>query len=596
MPDSSKTGSLLVADIGSVTTKVGLVDSVNGEFRYVSAGIAATTATPPETDVLTGVRDAIRQIEARAERQLLTDDQQLIVPERSSAQGVDAFVAITSAPQPLRVAIVGLSRELSVASAVRAVNRTHAMVEATFALDETGGRWIPLTVPPSPDGGQTTATTVLQDPLVLAAETLARARPDVIVLVGGIDGGATTALYDLANLVAVIIGAREESARPIVIFAGNSAARAQIANRIAQLTPLHSVDNVRPTVEQENLAPLQHELETLYDEKKVKWLPGLNGLTNWTSVPVVPSSLAFQNVVRYLARRFGLSVLGADIGGGATTIVTARGDTTTRAMHASLGIGHHLRNLIEQVGVKQLMDWLPIELLPDEAQTGWLNQSLRPRALPATRQDAYLAQAAARVALATAAREVSTDGLDLVVLTGGAFTSNSNLGALALLALDALQPRGVFSLALDPFGLAPAFGGLAYVNPEAAASVIERDGFTTLGTVIAPLSNNREGQIDARVQITPPSGGVINLEVQHGSLELVPLLPGQKALIEVRPTGGVELPHAKRGIFKAEVAGGALGLIIDARGRPIGLPSDPEKRRTKVQEWYWDVGGEVAYG
>jgi hypothetical protein len=75
----------------------------------------------------------------------------------------------------------------------------------------------------------------------------------------------------------------------------------------------------------------------------------------------------------------------------------------------------------------------------------------------------------------------------------------------------------------------------------------------------------------------------------------VPLLPGQKAMIEVRPASGVELPHAKRGVFKAEVAGGALGLIIDARGRPIGLPSDPEKRRTKVQEWYWDVGGEVPY-
>jgi hypothetical protein len=291
-----------------------------------------------------------------------------------------------------------------------------------------------------------------------------------------------------------------------------------------------------------------------------------------------------------------LSVLGADIGGGATTVVTARGDVTTRAMHASLGIGHHLGKLIEQVGVNQLMDWLPIELLPDDAQMGWLNQSLHPRALPTTRLDAYLAQAAARVALATAARDVSTDGLDLVVLTGGVFTANSNLGALALLALDALQPRGVFSLALDSFGLAPAFGGIAYVNPEAAASVIERDGFTTLGTVIAPLSNNREGQIDARVQITPPSGGAINLEVQHGSLELVPLLSGQKAMIEVRPAKGVELPHAKRGIFKAEVAGGALGLIIDARGRPIGLPSDPEKRRAKVQEWFWDVGGEVTYG
>ena len=604
MADSHKTESLLVADIGSVTTKVGLVDTVRGEYRFISAGIAATTATPPEADILVGVRDAIRQIEARTERQLLADDRQLIFPERSSAQGVDTFIAVTSAPQPLRVAIVGLSRELSVSSAQHAVNGTHAVVETTFALDETGGRWVPVISPPNPDAGQATARTLLHDPIVLAAEALARARPDVIVLVGGADGGATTALYDLANLVAVTVAAREReaSARPVVVFAGNSAARAQIANRIGQITELRSVDNVRPTVEWENIAPLQNELETLYIEKKLKWLPGLNGLTNWTSIPVIPGSRAFQNVVRYLARRFNLNVLGADIGGSTTTVVTARGEATTRAVYADLGIGYRLDSLLETANVERLMGWLPIAVTPDEARAHWLNQSLRPRALPLTRADAYLMQAAACVALATAARgdrrpseAPLTAGLDLIVLTGGAFASNSNLGALALLALNALQPHGVFSLAADSSGLAPAFGGIAAANPEAAASVIERDGLTTLGTVIAPLSNHRDGQLDARIQIHPPTGGVINLEVQHGSLELVPLLPGQKATIEVRTARGVELPQARRGVFKAHVAGGALGLVIDARGRPIGLPGDPEKRQTKVQQWYWDVGGEVPY-
>ena len=122
---------------------------------------------------------------------------------------------------------------------------------------------------------------------------------------------------------------------------------------------------------------MQRELESLYDEKKVKWLPGLNALTNWTSVPVIPSSHAFQNVVRYLARRYGLSVLGADIGGGATTVVTARGDATTRVVHADLGIGHALGKIIEQTDIERLMDWLPIEMTREDAQAGWLNQSLR---------------------------------------------------------------------------------------------------------------------------------------------------------------------------------------------------------------------------
>jgi hypothetical protein len=37
-------------------------------------------------------------------------------------------------------------------------------------------------------------------------------------------------------------------------------------------------------------------------------------------------------------------------------------------------------------------------------------------------------------------------------------------------------------------------------------------------------------------------------------------------------------------------------LMIDARGRPITLPSDKEKRRAKVHQWYWDLGSEGANG
>jgi hypothetical protein len=38
------------------------------------------------------------------------------------------------------------------------------------------------------------------------------------------------------------------------------------------------------------------------------------------------------------------------------------------------------------------------------------------------------------------------------------------------------------------------------------------------------------------------------------------------------------------------VLGGLVGLIIDARGRPLVLPSDPTKRRERVQQWLWDMG------
>ena len=596
MPDSSKPESLIVADIGSVTTQVGLVDFVGNDFRFVAAGSSITTANAPSSDVTVGVRDAIRQIETRTERKFLSSESQLISPTRPNGEGVDAFVAVTSAPVPLRVAVVGLSRDVSLASAVRAVESTHATVAAMLALDDAGGRWIPIEHKVDEFSDKKTPTVSMQDPAVIAAESLASTSVDVIVLVGGVDGGATAPLYDITNLIAAIQASRDESARPIIVFAGNSEARPQIANRIGSLTALRVVENVRPTLERENLIPLQRELDNIYAEKKINWLPGLTALTQWTPTPILSTARAFENVVRFLSRRHGINVLGVDLGGAWTTVVSARKDNYASFVRANLGLGQGMEGLLRCAGVERLMQWLPLEYTSEQAQVRWLNQTYRPWSIPSTRDDAHLMQAAARAALATAIRDVDVNDVDLVVLSGGICTHTDNFGALALLALDALQPSGIFTLAADSFGLVSAFGGMAAVNPEAAASVIERDGLVTLGTVIAPQSKNRDGQVDVRVRVKPTGAGAIDLEVQHGSLELIPLTQEQKAAIEVRPTRGVDLGKSKNDLFKADVEGGALGLIIDARGRPVTLSSDPEARRTQIQKWYWDVGGEVANG
>ena len=599
MPDSQKLESFLVADIGSVTTKVGLVDRVDGDFRFVSSGASLTTAAAPANDVIVGLRRAIAQVQARTGRQFLSDDGQLITPERGVGQGVAALVAATSAPAPLRVAIVGVSREVSLATAVRAIHGTYATVEATLALDQTGGRWLPIKPPESGDGADgKSVSAALQDPAVVAAEALARANPEVVVIVGGVDGGATLPVYESANLVAAIAASRDEGARPTILFAGNRDARSQVAARIGSVAPFRAVDNVRPTLEQESFAALERELEALYVDKKIVWLPGMNALSGWTPTAVVPSVRAFENVVRFVARRFDVNVLGADVGGTSTSVIAARGDALTRVVRSDLGLGQNLENVLTQAGIDQLMRWLPMEMDQASARLRWLNHALHPAEVPVTREDARLMHAAARAALTTTMRQAEFDvsGIDLVLLTGRAFSHNANPGSLALLALDALQPVGILTLAVDTLGLAPAFGALASVHASAAAAAIERDGFVTLGTVIAPISNAREGQVDLHVQVQSDTLGTMNLEVEHGSLELVPLPAGQKASIVIRPGRGVELGSKHRGVFKAQVEGGSLGLVIDARGRPITLSANEEKRRAQVQKWYWDIGGEVSLG
>ena len=369
-------------------------------------------------------------------------------------------------------------------------------MEATLALDQTGGRWLPA--PPPEDGNGTDAprktSPATVDPAVIAAQDLARANPDVVVIVGGIDSGATTPVYEIANLVAAIVASGDETTRPTILFAGNRDARSQVAARIGNVAPFRAVDNVRPSLDDENLSPLQHELEALYIERKITWLPGLNALSAWTSTAVLPTARAFENVVRFIARRYNLNVLGADLGASSTTVITSRSSGFSRIVRADLGLGQNLENVLALGGPNRLMRWLPMEMDSKAAELRWLGHTLHPLEIPVTRERcARLMDAAGRVALASAMDEGAMDvhGIDLILLTGRAFTHNTNPGSLALLALDALQPCGVFTLAVDALGLAPAFGALASLHSTAAASTIERDGFVTLGTVIAPISKSR---------------------------------------------------------------------------------------------------------
>ena len=41
-----------------------------------------------------------------------------------------------------------------------------------------------------------------------------------------------------------------------------------------------------------------------------------------------------------------------------------------------------------------------------------------------------------------------------------------------------------------------------------------------------------------------------------------------------------------------KVIGGALGVIIDARGRPLQLPADAGRRQELLRKWLWTLGGQ----
>jgi hypothetical protein len=72
---------------------------------------------------------------------------------------------------------------------------------------------------------------------------------------------------------------------------------------------------------------------------------------------------------------------------------------------------------------------------------------------------------------------------------------------------------------------------------------------------------------------------------------VLPLPLGRKAKLTIRPRPGFNAGYGTGRGRAINIAGGALGVIIDARGRPVGLPRVPEQRQEAVKSWSFKVAG-----
>ncbi|MFL7795035.1 MAG: glutamate mutase L [Anaerolineae bacterium] len=584
MAQESSIDSILLADCGTVMTKVVLLDRVGGQYRFVARGEALTTAEYPWSDVTAGIRHAAEQITDVTGRDFFNAAGDLLA---ANQQGADVFVATTSASPPLKVVLGGLVRDLSVASAERAAAGTYSQVKAIIASDGRGG--------------------LTEEERV---STIHKAAPDVICIAGGLENGATRPVLELIETAALACSLMEESKRPRLLYAGNSQLRQKIVEIVKGQVELRVADNVRPTLTEENLLNVQEELDELYRQNKMTQLAGMDALEAWSPTALTPTARAFSRMVQYLWHLGDPSrgVLGVDVGAANTTIAAAFDGHSFLTVHGDLGVAFGGERLLQEQGFENLARWVPEPLTEDEMRGMLINKEIHPASIPQDTRGLWLEQALVREAI-RGALDVARPGwrpgaaqpyphllpmCDTIIVSGGVLVNTPRPGQIALTVLDALQPIGVSTLVLDKYGLASALGGVAAVKPLAAVEALDSGGFVNLATVVSPVGRARPGDTILRVKMTYDDGSGFSVEVQYGNIEVLPLLPGQQAVLELRPTGrhrfDVGLGGPGKG-GKRRVNGGLAGLIIDARGRPLRLASEPEERQVQTRQWLWDVGG-----
>ncbi|TFH18206.1 methylaspartate mutase [Candidatus Bathyarchaeota archaeon] len=586
---------IIATDVGSTTTKARFFHKKNGEWRFLVAGEAPTTVEAPYEDVTLGVQNAVREIEELTGHKLLAPEGGMIIPY-DGEKGVDLYCTTSSAGGGLQMMVAGLIKSMTAESANRAALGAGAIVMDVIARD---------------DGRQN----------YQKIQRIRSLRPDMILMAGGTDGGASQHVMEIAEL----IKAAEPKPRlgvayklPIV-YAGNKSIRPQIEALMKEGFALDMVDNIRATLEQENTEPARRAVHELFMEHVMSHAPGYTTLMKWTDIDIMPTPAGEGMAIQLIANTFKQNVLGVGLGGATTNVYSIVDGRFVRSVSANLGMSYSVTNVMKEAGIENIMRWLPFSLDKEEVASRLMNKMIRPTTIPQTLEDLIVEHSVAREALrlglkhhrtiATRLKGVQVQrtisdmfeqaivdsyvemmNIDICAGTGGLLSHAPRRIQSMLILTDAWQTEGVTRMMQDSVFMMPHLGVLSTVYRDAAWNIFDKDCLLRLGTSIAASGQAKFGEHVMDLHIDMPNGDKLEETMNLGDLKLIPLAPDQEASVLVEPANLYDVGAGPGKELQTTVQGGVAGLLLDARGRPLYFPTDDQKRKELLVKWFKATG------
>src|SRR5512147_2091128 len=380
--------SVLAIDVGASSTRAVLFDVVEGQYRFVASGQAPSTAEAPFKDIGIGVREAILNLQKVTGTVLLgPHDNNLIAPSQPDGSGVDAVVATVSAGPAVKTVVVGLLSDVSLQSARRLAESTYSRIVDTLDLSDHR----------RPDQQM---------------DSIVRSRPDLVVLAGGTDGGASRSIQKMLEAIGLACYLMPMEKRPMVLYAGN----AKLANDVKDLLgghvgKLELSPNVRPSLEMEDLDPGRFELAMLMMKLRQRQIKGVDELNLWTAGNLLPTAYARGRVIRFLSKLYESTrgLLCVNVGASATSVAAGFNGELVLGVYPQYGLGENLAGLLQQTEIDNIMRWLQLDISPSMLREYMFQKSLYPASIPATKDEQAISQAIARQALYLAVRTAQKD-------------------------------------------------------------------------------------------------------------------------------------------------------------------------------------------
>ncbi|HMO17996.1 MAG TPA: glutamate mutase L [Oligoflexia bacterium] len=613
---SSEMSSVVVTDCGSTTSKAVWFEKTENGWRQTFRAEAPTTVEKPVADVTIGVKNALSALELVSGRDSVLTGSSLSGSERGMKSkkegGPDYYFSTSSAGGGLQMVVLGIVQRITGKTAERAALGAGAIVLARICLDD-------------------------EVPVYLQAERIRELRPDIILLSGGTDGGATDQVRELAEMLLLAEPRPRfgEGTRVPVIYAGNNALQDEMCRLLGASFDFKAVSNLRPIVDVESLEPARESVHDVFLEHVMSQAPGYRTLSNWVDGEIMPTPVAVSQMIEVAARHLGTSILAVDIGGATTDIFSIRKEghefsSVHRTVSANLGMSYSIGNVIDLSGVDKVSRWLSFPMTEDQLTDALWNKMFRPTTIPQTLEELEIEHAVSREALRLSFEHhkslsdtvegsrsendiskmfrVEKDSgfniadIEFILGSGGVLSHAPNRASAALMLIDSFQPKGITFLGVDSIFMLPHLGVFSRYNESAALEVLLSSCIVELGTHIAPVKirkRTRMGEVLADITFQDHT-----LELVAGSVFVIALSSEKEVSVSCKPRRrDIDFGAGPGEVVIRKIRGGEVGLVLDGRnalGESFYEKLSGSERASLQAEWsnafgILSVGGSSVY-
>lgn len=577
--------ALLGLDIGRVITRASYFGISEGKFA-LQGGERAPTSLGPSLHVGSGAGAAMRRLEKQADKVILQSDGGLLLPVNARGQGVDRVALALSAGPEVETIILGITEKGSISAGRTLVDSLPLALVGVYGLtdlaDEHG-----------------------------IIETLVRKRSEFIIITGGEDGGAESPIRRWIEMIRLVCKLLPQEAKPTIFYAGNPLLQETASRRLEPVTDLRICNNLQPKVGERDLIPTQvlmdQEILQIWKER----VPGLADLDGLAEGLWGTKHFGFSRMVRYLSWRENRreeskrnNILAVDLG--ANDLVVSAGVSGKAHTISQPSAISRLTGLSPELISEKVFKWTAENVSLQETRQYLFNESLIPGWVSENVNELALSQAHARVQLQLGMDKLSSHYPDLdyhpqkgltghfepVIASGAVLTQAPTPGQAMLMLLDGLQPWGITTMVLDRYHILPLLGVIGGLEPVLPVHVLGSNVYTNLGTVVTAVCVDPQAKKILSIQVKTSTGKDYTVDVEQGSLRRLVIPAGVSAELELAPSRGTDVGFGEPGLGgRLKVTGGTLGVVIDARGRPIQLPDEDDVRIETLRRWLWTLGG-----